>query len=279
MKEEMSLALVSSLVELGYSEIEPCRVNRYRKNRQYYIAKVNSIEKVFIKYIVKNDATDLDGIWIERIVYNILFRKEYIIPSKYKKTCSILPYIENCGSIKDIIKTFPEEKSILYIRNIFSGYVNLLDKLNKNDIKCSYLDYTSLMGLYIERWTMYSKKHIMIKKIAIQIFKKVIEIWEKDIDVYTVRYFRIHGDLNPSNCLCCKDYDVYFLDYENICISDPNIDVASMYVKLLHHARFSKVLQGEIKMAVNCFKESRYYCKETFELALRGFSFIQKHWS
>lgn len=106
MKEEMSLALVSSLVELGYSEIEPCRVNRYRKNRQYYIAKVNSIEKVFIKYIVKNDATDLDGIWIERIVYNILFRKEYIIPSKYKKTCSIVPYIENCGSIKDIIKTF-----------------------------------------------------------------------------------------------------------------------------------------------------------------------------
>ena len=159
----------------------------------YTITKKETLME-FYKYIVSRDIKNIK--FLPRALYSGAMYGIGIYDEKRVKE-SFLKFIENIEEkeLAILTKEFYHDRlsKILYkdavdmikkLKNETDAEVITInkldnisdedrDKLNKNDIKCSYLDYTSLMGLYIERWTMYSKKHIMIKKIAI--FRQNVE--------------------------------------------------------------------------------------------------------
>lgn len=85
--------------------------------------------------------------------------------------------------------------------------------------------------------------------------------------------------MNPGNCICDEKFGVHYIDFEKVCCSDPNIDMANYFVKICHHARKKPNLVKGIEDALEIFKKSHYYQEKHFNYACSAFELINKYWS
>lgn len=271
---------IEELKKIGFVYISKLGVNYYRKEREYYSALAPNGDKVFIKYLNQNDPEAIEGFDFEKRVCNHISKKVYAEPTAYMRTCIITEYVDNTGNIKDIIKKADEETALKYIRNSFQEYLVLLECLNKEDFECRRHSFNKLLALYIKRWAYYSKKPKIFKDIAYHTFKLIIRVrGVGKLSGDSKSEYVILGDLNPGNCICDEKLEVHYIDFEKVCCSDPNIDMASYFVKICHHARKKPNLVKGIEDALEIFRKSHYYQEKHFNYARSAFELINKYWS
>lgn len=271
---------VEELKKIGFACISKLGVNHYREEREYYSALSPAGDKVFIKYLTQNEPEEMENFEFEKNVCKHISRKIYNAPVAYADNCIITDYVDNIGNIKDIIKKKDTETALRYVQNSFCEYIVLLDRLNNEPFECRRHDFNKLLGLYIKRWAYYSKKPKIVKEFAYQTFMLIVrirgigKISDNDKSQHVIL-----GDLNPGNCICDEKFGVHYIDFEKVCCSDPNIDMASYFVKVRHHARKNTELVNEIENAIEIFRESDYYHEKTFNFARSAFELINKYWS
>lgn len=270
----------NKLKEIGYRDVIKLNVNAHRSQREYYSALLENGTKIFIKKLNNAGQKELDELAFEKAVSLHVGQKLYPEPMECADSCIIINYIENIGDIKKIIKKCPEKEVLKYIESAFKNYIILLDNLNSGSFQCRKYGFIKQMNLYVKRWVYYSKKPTSIKEIFYHLFKFRFGINRilNNTDIENME-FVILGDLNPWNCMCHSDFDVSYIDYEKVCISDPNIDMANFYVKLKHHARNNIAILSGIDELLDIYKNTQYYNKDNFTYACSVFEYLESHWS
>lgn len=271
---------VEQLNNIGYKNVLPMKVNGYRKERLYFSAESPSGDKVFVKWLIKGDSTEKREISYEKLIGKTLGRQEYPLPPKYGETCVISKFIDSVGDIKSVIKRETNQVALDYIRKSIENYIRLLEQLNGQRVECFNYGYLELIDIYSKRWAYYSKKPKCRKEIAYYSFVLYARMLK-------VKYRRkiipqeyvILGDLNSGNCLCLADKTVKCIDYEKVCCSDPNIDMANYIVKIRHHAKNNVQLLQGIDEALEIFMKCKYYREDNYKFAYLVFDFIDRNWS
>ncbi len=271
---------VEQLYAIGYINVLPMKVNGYRKERLYFSAECPNGDKVFIKWLMKGDITEKREISCEKKIGKVLGGKEYPLPKRYRETCVVSEFIDSVGDIKSVIKREKTEVALGYIRNSIENYIRLLDQLNQEKMDCCNYGYLRMIDIYCKRWAYYSKKPKYRKLIAYYVFVLYTRIMKVKCGkrIFPEKYV-ILGDLNSGNCLCLADKSVRCIDYEKVCCSDPNIDMASYIVKIRHHARNNHQLLQGIDEAVGIFEKSKYYKENNYKFAYSIFDYIDRNWS
>lgn len=271
---------VEQLNNIGYKNVLSMKVNGYRKERLYFSAESPSGDKVFIKWLIKGDSIEKREISYEKLIGNVLGGKEYPLPPKYSETCVVSEFIDSVGDIKSVIKRENVQVASDYIRRSIENYIRLLEQLNQQKVECCNYGYLELIDIYSKRWAYYSKKSKCRKIMAYYAFVLYARMLKvKSGRKIIPQKYVILGDLNSGNCLCLSDKTVKCIDYEKVCYSDPNIDMANYIVKIRHHARNNVQLLQGIDEAIEIFMKCKYYREDNYKFAYSVFDFIDKNWS
>ena len=274
---QTQIEFINNLKKLGYTDVAKLNVNKHRKYRNYYKAKFNHGDWVFIKWAFRPVALDVEEFEAERKFYMVAGETIFPVPKNHCNCAIATKYIGNAINLVEIIKKGSLLEVDAYTRKTFQNYVEFLNVYDNISPIFGDFDCYSFFKMYLERWIQYSVKHKVTIEIVWQISKCLLFLRQLILPLKSVVHCVVVGDFNAWNCLCYSG-NVIFIDLSYVSRGDPNIEVASFYVRLMHHARKRQDLKTVIDRNLHIFTDSKYHSSRIFNFSVRVFKFIERYW-